>query len=133
MLPVQSLSAPTLESSAHVFEEAFDEMDFTAEMLKGHPIWSINCPRINDTEETTSPGAADLILSPNPAGQQVRLEVEGGRCERYRIFNLQGQLVQERLAPQREETLDVSDWQSGVYIVQAVVEDGILVRQLLVE
>ncbi|NBC06491.1 MAG: T9SS type A sorting domain-containing protein [Bacteroidetes bacterium] len=133
MLPVQSLSAPTLESSAHVFEEAFDEMDFTAEMLKGHPIWSINCPRINDTEETTSPGAADLILSPNPAGQQVRLEVEAGRCERYRIFNLQGQLVQERLAPQREETLDVSDWQSGVYIVQAVVEDGILVRQLLVE
>lgn len=108
-------------------------MDFTAEMLKGHPIWSITCPRINDTEETTIPGAADLILSPNPAAQQVRLQVEGWRCERYRIFNLQGQLVHERLGPQAEETVEVSNWPSGVYTVQAVVDGGMLVRQLLVE
>jgi hypothetical protein len=106
MLPVQ----PPRGSSLKTFEDAFDEMDFTAEMLKGHPIWSINCFRLNDTEEAPIPEEVNLILSPNPAGQQVRLEVEGGRCERYRIFNLQGQLVHEQLNPQEEETIELSNW-----------------------
>jgi hypothetical protein len=132
-LPHQGSSFDSLEEAGGLFESAFNEVDFMVRALFCDPIWSITCPRLNNTEEAISPGEAALHLSPNPAGQQVSLRVEGGHCERYRIFNLQGQLVHERLRPQREETLDVSDWQPGVYFVQAIAEDGMLVRQLLVE
>ena len=132
-LPYQGNSFDSLEETGSLFESAFNEVDFMVRALFCDPIWSITCPRINDTEETTSRESADLILSPNPAGQQVRLQVEGGRCERYRIFNLQGQLVHERLGPQAEETVEISNWPSGVYTVQAVVDGGMLVRQLIVQ
>ncbi len=60
-----------------------------------------------------------LILSPNPAREKVTISKRNN--ERISIFSIEGRLLLEDLV---NSTVDVSEWDEGIYIVRATAEDG---------
>lgn len=63
--------------------------------------------------------AADLKLYPNPASQWLRVE-GGAAAEQYRLYDLQGRLLQSGWLQGEQLRLDVSQLSSGLYQVQFI-------------
>ncbi len=60
-----------------------------------------------------------LILSPNPAREKVTINIK--RDEKISVFSIEGRLLLEDF---ESTTVDVSEWDDGIYIVRATAEDG---------
>ncbi len=60
-----------------------------------------------------------LILSPNPAREKVTISIKSD--EKISIFSIEGRLLLEDFV---NSTVDVSEWDEGIYIVRATAKDG---------
>ncbi|MBK8566326.1 MAG: T9SS type A sorting domain-containing protein [Saprospiraceae bacterium] len=69
----------------------------------------------------------NLLLYPNPAGDWVQV-VSPIPLEKLRVFDLTGRLVWEQ---SNEGALNISSWQSGVYMVIGQSKEGIFAQRFL--
>lgn len=75
-----------------------------------------------------------LIVFPNPATNDVIIQLEGIKQANLSVMNLVGQQVYGGQVSQENRTLlDVSQWPVGLYIIQLETPQGVLTRKLLVQ
>jgi len=80
--------------------------------------------------------AKSMTLSPNPATEIVNVEISGEyQSGRLRVFDCTGRLILENEMEEsiRLLTLDVSNWQPGVYLVQVLLDEEQFSERLIVE
>ncbi len=75
-----------------------------------------------------------LSVQPNPASNQIQLTVPesmiGGL---YRVFDLQGRVIQQGTIPGELWTMPVSNWQNGWYTLQVQKDNQQLSRRVLIQ
>lgn len=87
---------------------------------------SIGCPYPNctvgiDEEEKT----VVVDVWPNPTADILNIEKVGSSKQlNISVFNLSGKLVYGYAQNTSEETIDVSSWANGIYVLQGVDEEG---------
>lgn len=87
---------------------------------------------IEDATSVIQPDAqAFLRVFPNPAWYQFQLQ-SGEALDQVVVKDITGRIVYNALIGQVEYVIDVSQWQSGVYIISAVTASGKIVSERLV-
>ncbi|HOY32199.1 MAG TPA: T9SS type A sorting domain-containing protein [Bacteroidales bacterium] len=66
-------------------------------------------------------------LYPNPASDKIEVESINIAC--IEILNLQGLIIQKSYTPKTNTTFDISNLSSGVYIIKAITEKGIIITK----
>lgn len=77
-------------------------------------------PTTSVTEEVMLQG---LRVFPNPVRDQLTI-MSDNNIEQIRVFNLNGQLVKSMVVNTKELTINVSDLNAGLYIIQAIAGDN---------
>jgi hypothetical protein len=72
----------------------------------------------------------DLMFYPNPAREQISLQIESKRVNRIRIYSINGGLVREMDHP--SGTVDISMLKKGLYVIEFVLDDNLIRQKLLV-
>ena len=67
-------------------------------------------------------------IYPNPAKDYIKVEAE--QITSLTIVNMTGQVVMRQDADSDEMTIDLSDFETGMYMLQIVTETGIVTRQI---
>jgi hypothetical protein len=58
-------------------------------------------------------------LFPNPAGLQLQINFKEDVVSLpIEIFNMKGQVVYNLIVSERQNSIDVSQWQSGIYLIK---------------
>lgn len=78
---------------------------------------------------TSTPEKTSMELYPNPASQNVNVEITGNQLQALEIYDVLGQLVKQ----QAETNIAVEELPAGVYIVRGYFSDMIITRQLIIE
>jgi hypothetical protein len=66
---------------------------------------------------------------PNPAHNDIHLYIPAGQTQLVKIFNLQGKKVYENSSFQSSQSITVSDWANGTYILAVYSEVGVKVSK----
>ena len=72
-----------------------------------------------------------ILIYPNPSTNN--LTVESLQKSLIQILNIQGQLIKTISNAEKEITIDIRDLISGVYIIKAITEAGMMVRKFVKE
>ncbi|NNE55753.1 MAG: alpha/beta hydrolase fold domain-containing protein [Flavobacteriales bacterium] len=102
------------------------------------------CPEIDldcdyrSIQESTSIGETNLSqlvgLAPNPAKDHVVCTIPDSWNDAfYRIYNLQGQLIESNRLTSNSTQIQTSKWAPGLYQLMIVNEDKAVTKQLIVE
>lgn len=84
--------------------------------------------------EPATPGADPelrVLIYPNPVASTLQMQLNGAEQSNYTILNITGELVQTGVFT-ANETVDVSDWASGTYVVRFESNGTILTERLVV-
>lgn len=84
------------------------------------------------TLENTTDGLS-LQLFPNPAQEQftIRFNANAETVSRFEIFNTNGSLIQGGLLSNDNQTISVTDWAPGIYLVRVSNESGIYTQRFI--
>jgi hypothetical protein len=74
----------------------------------------------------------ELSVYPNPATDVLNISFDG-EVTQLTIMNASGQVVYTNNAIQKPETINISDFEAGVYLVQIVAAEGITTRKVTVK
>ncbi len=89
------------------------------------------CARV----QTTSVGEAsamDAMVYPNPAENQVNIEVSG--LQSINVYNAMGQLVKSvEVGGKDQYVMQVADFATGLYSLQLVTDKGVVNKSVLVK
>jgi surface protein len=79
----------------------------------------LNCLGVG-VEEVTSEEQAIFNVYPNPTNALLNIEMPVGKTKRQELFlyNMQGKLIYSKSLIQRKETIDVSQFKSGIYLLR---------------
>ena len=97
----------------------------------GYQIFPRYNPDIEEVISTVNPALAEKItLQPNPVSDvlQIRSEIQ---LDQIRVTNMLGQRIADMRQPDLNETINVSNWQSGIYVVTFVTGDYIWTSQFV--
>jgi len=101
---------------------------------------AIGCNSPEEVQDSCEANAVDideqyikdnLIFYPNPARQELRMSAGGFTIEEATIYTLTGQKTL-KIRP-KGETINISNLQPGMYIVEVTVEGGKVRQKLLVQ
>lgn len=128
-LGIQDLEFHPFEGEGHAFylnaqyqldDEKFDAcFGITRDFLLGH----LNLPLA-----IPEPSARQLSVYPNPATESITLDGDNlpqGESIQLRISNAFGQTLVSKEAVNPSTTIDISNWPSGIYMLQ-IKNDGLL-------
>jgi hypothetical protein len=82
---------------------------------------------INELQE------ASFTISPNPTNTTFKLQLNENKATDLKIYDIQGRIVYQTEEVEMEQTIDVSNWHSGYYIVSLQTENGQLQTKKLVK
>ena len=69
-----------------------------------------------------------MTIYPNPASSTLNVKVTG--MKHYVIYNMAGNVVCAQDVDEDETVIDVSNFESGVYVLQLMTENGIMTRKV---
>lgn len=69
-----------------------------------------------------------MTIYPNPASSTLNVKVTG--MKHYVIYNMVGNVVCAQDVDEDETVIDVSNFESGVYVLQLMTENGIMTRKV---
>jgi hypothetical protein len=84
------------------------------------------------TAVQTEPLVEDLILYPNPTNGRLTLS-NVNNARRIQISNILGQIIEVICFPESNQTIDVSHYASGVYIMNVLFDNGRVKTGMLVK
>jgi len=73
----------------------------------------------------------EISIFPNPANKQLTILIQDGTIEEVSIYTLSGQKVFHKKT--EDNTIDVSNLQSGMYIIEVVLGQKKIREKLLIE
>jgi Secretion system C-terminal sorting domain len=88
--------------------------------------------KAGQAHQQTSGGKARQI-SPNPAHDQLQLDLPGDGPSELQLLDLQGRLLREASLPAGQHSLPVSDLESGVYLLRIQGPGGLSTHKLSVQ
>lgn len=74
-----------------------------------------------------------LLMYPNPAQNEVSISLEGFTIESINIVDLNGKSVYNQNINDSHSTIEVSDFNKGVYFVKAQTPKGMLTKKLVIK
>lgn len=74
----------------------------------------------------------DFSVSPNPAKNELNLQLNNSTNSNYEIFNLNGQLVLNGQLNSGNTKLSVSSLSTGTYLLKVLSEEGVGVKRIVV-
>jgi len=83
------------------------------------------------TNELSS-ATSSILISPNPAKDYVNIGMVN-KMKEVRVINSQGQVVYHQDVNSLKARVDVSQFSTGIYIVQAITENGLATQKMVVE
>ena len=81
-------------------------------------------------------GVAELVVYPNPVSQVINVSSQHSKVEEVRIYNVLGEeVLSQKFVNQhsKEVSVDVSGLVSGVYMVEARTEKGVVRKKFVKE
>ncbi len=89
-----------------------------------NPTWTLSCDTIIDLiTNTLNLTKSTINLSPNPATDFIRMEVEGGNNS-IQILNSQGQIVYQQKTSEKILNIHTQNFASGIYFVIVTHHNG---------
>ena len=114
-----------------------DGDEYTVRVVYGGEIdsvhYAMSCPQ-NVTFNTTSineNNINDVLIYPNPTNGKLNIDIIG--MKHICIVNTIGQVVYDNNVDSNNEIIDMSQYNSGVYVVRIETENGIVIRQVSVK
>lgn len=78
--------------------------------------------------------ASDLInVYPNPASNQLFIELNDFKNTKVEIFNIEGKLLQRTTLISSKTTLEISNLTSGIYFVKIKSDKGVVMKKVIKE
>ena len=96
---------------------------YAVEITKNSCVDTSSCEQIASVGINESVSNNSLVLYPNPTSSILNIDTKGERIESVRIFNVSGQLMESELN-NNNNSIDVSNYQSGLYIIQVETQNG---------
>ena len=119
---------------------SYDFFDNTYELIQGDVYYSVNAVYIRGEEKCESEyldvmiditdveeSTANINLYPNPTNGLLNIEGQGRM--HISIANLLGQMLQEAIS-EGSTTLDLSCYESGMYLIRIETENGVMVQKV---
>jgi len=94
-------------------------MAFNTSIKKGEPL------KVEE-KETTS-----FIIKPNPASQYIKVNLEGIESQRFTILNIDGKSVKKGDSQKLKSGINISDLNSGIYILSLETSNGSIVEKFV--
>ncbi|MEO0473091.1 MAG: T9SS type A sorting domain-containing protein [Bacteroidota bacterium] len=90
------------------------------------------------TQEDVSTSLNPALLSalrvyPNPADQNLRIELDGVQGESLSLYNLAGQTILQQTGTFTNETLSTDRLPQGLYVLQIQTADGIISKRIMIQ
>ena len=73
--------------------------------------------------------AEDMNIYPNPTDGKLNTEVE--LMTRITIFNTMGQVVYDNEVVSDKETIDMTNYQGGMYLLRITTENGVMTERVV--
>lgn len=87
-----------------------------------------------DTKTTEVLDASVMTLTPNPAGESVKVSAQGRIIESIAIFGMDGKLYGQKTAVNSEEaTIQRNNLPTGIYLVKAFFQEGVATQKVVFE
>lgn len=108
------------EGYAESFNRAFHEIREIDLWMRGDWLTDFPCTqsKIEIKRPEPPPLPPMLTLFPNPAKNQLTVQVENAPAYWYRVYNAHGQLMLKRDNPEPVSFLETANWLKGVYFLQ---------------
>ena len=74
----------------------------------------------------------EVHIFPNPATDKVQIEFGTLQVENIQVYNTLGELLIEEVNPMNNSTIDLGQFNKGVYIINLRIEEGIVTRRVVV-
>lgn len=104
------------------------------EICESEPANAYNNPEQNyvvvEVTSISENGINGMMIYPNPTNGKLNIKAE--TMTHVSVFNTLGQVVYERETDNDNETIDMSRFESGIYMVRIVTENGIAVKRITV-
>lgn len=98
---------------------------------EGYQLFPRYLPDFEEIIATVNPELAQKIkLQPNPVSDVLQINSEI-QLDNIRVTNMLGQQVAELRSPNLNESLNVNNWQSGVYVITFMTNDQIWATQFV--
>jgi hypothetical protein len=75
----------------------------------------------------------EIRLAPNPADNQVTITMDGDQPSMLQFYSLDGKLIKRYEVDNANLTVNISDMPAGIYVVEAVLEEKVLTKKLMVK
>ena len=100
-------------------------------------VWYIDNVRLFDNTETgilNHPEHASFQLFPNPTNSVVHLIPSGkSKDALWKITDSKGNVILDKSSNSNVMPLDVSNYSSGIYLVQCISEENTIIKQLIID
>ncbi len=75
---------------------------------------------------------SDLSIFPNPTNDYLRIDSKNLESANVRIFNLVGQLILEVKETNLPQTIDVQNFEKGIYVLEIEVANAVVSKRIIV-
>lgn len=75
-------------------------------------------------------GVKGMMVYPNPTKDKLMISAEG--IERITIIDAMGRIMTDNIVNSDNETIDMSRYDAGVYMVRIVTKTGVAVKRITV-
>jgi len=107
-------------------ENSVENSDLVANNLES---WSFTTKTIDNIDEQYS----EIQVYPNPTSSYVHVQSFNSNIQNIVLMDLTGKILQNVSNPLASQTLDLGDYQSGVYFLRIETNNEIFVRKLIVK
>jgi hypothetical protein len=76
---------------------------------------------------------ADLNIYPNPARDILNIRVSAGKFEKLNVRDITGRMLYQQSVEKKALTLNVNNWNKGVYLIELSGKTGTVVSRFVVE
>lgn len=101
--------------------------------VAGHGVWKrpLSDFAIDFTENSVTELSSNHTIFPNPATNLLYINCEENAT--VEIINMQGQIVATKMLSGKNESVDVSGFPKGVYVVKVKTELGVITKKIIKE
>jgi hypothetical protein len=134
-LKIGSVSSPLITAPKTTSSTAMQPVTVTINMTQGQQIIRLNIKAIPtfsidrlEFSEYISVGDSKKVnfsIYPNPASNQLEVELTGEIIQTAHIYNSMGQLVLSKNIDNEKASIDVTDLEAGMYLISIETNSGI--------
>jgi predicted outer membrane repeat protein len=103
--------------------------NYAVEITKNSCVDTSNCYVIASVGINEATVNNSLVVYPNPTSSILYIDTKGERIVGLKVFSVSGQLIDSRL--KGNNTIDVSHYKSGLYILQVEMKNGITLSRFI--